>query len=187
MSCSGNWSCYYSDINGSFSNALEVSFSERDALRYADIFCPMDLKPKGSIKSCKIHSDGDSYIALTGTNIYAIESFYDVSIQCDTLNYYSFHRPKIYCTENYNINCEISLSNLTSNEWKCYNQSNLCNSYILPTHSPTIDPSLVLIVYLYDIYRMHDLKYFHTNSFVQPNHHLVLQQLYHRYLQVNIC
>eukprot|EP01083_Nonionella_stella_P049480 131844_1 len=89
---------------------LFINATGRDALLFASIYCPLDY-----IRGNRYSNDGLCNIYLQGgdvmsdTHIYAMESFHNVKIECDTREDRStVHRDFVlYCTQQFDENCTL--------------------------------------------------------------------------------
>eukprot|EP01083_Nonionella_stella_P078381 214488_1 len=110
-------------------------------LESSHIYCPYDSDGT----QCEILIRNNYYTnQMKGMVIYAIESFNDLSVVCqskekDLTCYPVDDPPTMYCTQHYNQSCLMNLVSSTSDQWRCQSGSvEVCNNYSLPDIDPSI-------------------------------------------------
>eukprot|EP01084_Bolivina_argentea_P280386 479500_1 len=111
---------------------INITTQGINSMEYSTTFCPSSSNNiHGFSNNCFIYAlDGQSQ--LSNINIYAVESYNDIYIQCKNRNCYdSSHLPTIYCSD-YSSSCDIELQNQSTeyNIWKCAANTafSICNS-----------------------------------------------------------
>eukprot|EP01084_Bolivina_argentea_P086194 155798_1 len=142
-------------------NILYIEVLSDNALYQSHIFCPA-TNVIGWESNCIINATTHSYDdgPFNEMNIYAIESFRDVSLICAAKDgcygsmeevYYNYdyydilyqtgHEPIIHCTYGYKAQSRITAFN-SSNDWYCLNTTSICANFSSPTFAPTVDPTI---------------------------------------------
>ena len=102
------------------------------ALAGASIYCPK-RHIGGFENNCIVHVFGGGSRKMQDTKIYAIESFTDIDLRCDSGNCGNNDgRVTMYCTEDYSESCILPLGVTVYDQ--CEDTSLVCNDYtLMPT------------------------------------------------------
>eukprot|EP01084_Bolivina_argentea_P191534 329017_1 len=126
-----------SEIYAQNAKLLDISVTGHFALRSSSIWCP--AKYVGSDdNNCDVHTYGSGYSHMSGLNIYAFESWSDVSLTCDSSS--GCGDITMHCTTDYSESCLVSAPSPKPIINECDDTASVCHGYTLPpTPAPTAD------------------------------------------------
>eukprot|EP01083_Nonionella_stella_P209444 759222_1 len=130
----------YADVvNGT---KLYVNATGEMTLKYTDIACPIDHIPGDRYSNdalCNIYAQGEN--VMFGTNIYAVESFHNVKIECD-LNRTgpTYEYPVLFCGKHLDEPCALECP---QNDIDFLDPNCFCVDYTIPSPAPTHNPTML--------------------------------------------
>eukprot|EP01083_Nonionella_stella_P281703 958653_1 len=134
-----------------FFEFIETSDQITKPERISEIWCPVDTI--GGSQNCNVYvSSPQGFVTLNEVEFHAVEGVHDLKFICDTNNCTYFDAsgaPIVRCLEDYSASCTLGvypLNHLNATpsavDYRCNNAS-ICNTYLLPTPSPTTaEPSI---------------------------------------------
>eukprot|EP01083_Nonionella_stella_P003567 10256_1 len=131
------FSCDQAIVNASASSRLNLT---GHSISSGEVYCPRN-NVRGNTGVC--HIEMASANGLSGVVIHAVEGYNDIDLSCkDGIQCYSdANPPKISCTAQDDSTCVMTATNAAFTEWKCVNESSVCQDYLIPTDDPTISTS----------------------------------------------
>eukprot|EP01083_Nonionella_stella_P091795 256707_1 len=155
IACGGKDAC--SDIkilaDEHIGSILNVTVAENSIqqLINSTIRCPRD-SVYGNTNNCNIRIFGDAE-SLNGAQIYAQESFLDVNLVCEYTACFEegegYVTPKMFCIDG-TTGCDMTAVhkygpgalNYYNDQFACVNHTHICNSYRVPSFSPSDIPTV---------------------------------------------
>eukprot|EP01083_Nonionella_stella_P184805 672171_1 len=131
------FSCDQAIVNASASSRLNLT---GHSISSGEVYCPRN-NVRGNTGAC--HIEMSSANGLSGVVIHAVEGYNDIDLSCkDGIQCYSdANPPKISCTAQDDSSCALTATNAAFTEWKCVDESSVCQDYLIPTYDPTSDPT----------------------------------------------
>eukprot|EP01084_Bolivina_argentea_P106251 190186_1 len=128
---SGHSNLFDTKFYAANSNLLNItSIQTQQNLMGAEIRCPA-VETWGSQHNCNIKVSGGGLI-LTAAKIYAIESFTDVSLECDYgTDASECGTPVMWCGLSYEYSCDMTLIS-GYDEWGCADTTKTCHDHTFP-------------------------------------------------------
>eukprot|EP01084_Bolivina_argentea_P153993 268470_1 len=130
----GHYSCDQAIVNATSSAHLNLTGY---SISSGEVYCPRN-NVRGNTGVCNIEMSSAN--GLSGLVIHAVEGYNDIVLSCkDGIQCYSVaNPPQISCTAQGDSTCVLTASNAAFTEWKCINESSVCQDYLIPTYAPTI-------------------------------------------------
>eukprot|EP01083_Nonionella_stella_P161116 527344_1 len=130
---------------------IETSEQMTSSSSTSEIYCPADVI--GGSQNCNIYvSNPQGFVTLTEVEFWAVEGIHDLNFICDHENatnctyFNASDAPIVKCLEDYSTSCTLGLYPVNATpsavDWRCTDNTSICNTYMLPTPDPSADPTM---------------------------------------------
>eukprot|EP01083_Nonionella_stella_P161115 527343_1 len=130
---------------------IETSEQMTSSSSTSEIYCPADVI--GGSQNCNIYvSNPQGFVTLTEVEFWAVEGIHDLNFICDHENatnctyFNASDAPIVKCLEDYSTSCTLGLYPVNATpsavDWRCTDNTSICNTYMLPTPYPSADPTV---------------------------------------------
>ena len=144
IKCIFTESCAHAKFIGNIGTQLYIIGNGKKCFEDAEIICPPDTIYGNEYlndATCKISSTGEA--SMKGLNIQSMASWSNLDLKCTTAPCFTSYPPQLVCGIDLETACSFhSTSDGTEQtQWQCIDDDHICNSYQLPSFSPTLYPT----------------------------------------------